>query len=138
MITPTLVTRLVLCAGVLHFTQLPAMAMAGRLLDWRGQLRLLDPLNRSLVLGIGVGIMIAMTGLGVLVVCRPASLVNGDPMGRLLAAFLAVFLGYRALVQWVAYGPIWPRRRLGRGTHWLLGLQFTFQAIVYLLAFWRS
>lgn len=124
--------RLILVAGLLHFTQIPAMFAAGKLLDWRGQLALLSPVNRRILRVIVLAIVVVMLGLGAVVVASARELAAGSRPGGLLAGFLALFLGYRAFVQWVIYAPVWPRGPVGRASHVALGSMFSFQTVIYL------
>jgi hypothetical protein len=127
-------TLTVRVAGALHFTQLPAMMAAGRMLNWREQLSALTPLNRRIVQVIGLAIVLVMCGLGAVLVVAADELVRGGRLATGVSAFVAVFLGYRAWVQWVVYAPIWPRHLPGRLCHWALALMFSAQATVYAAA----
>jgi hypothetical protein len=120
--------------GLLHFAQLPSMRAAARGFDWAGELARLSPLNRRMVQVIGLAIVLVMCGLGGVVLVAADHLVRGGRLALALDAFLAVFLGFRAFVQWRVYAPLWPTSRGGRLTHVALGLLFTLQSLVYALA----
>lgn len=126
---------LVLVTGALHFCQLPAMLTAPRILQWGDDLAKLEPINRQIVKVIGGGIMLAVLGLGVVVVCAPSDVAGGSRVGIALACFLAVFWAYRATVQIVVYRRIWPGGLTGRLSHYGLCLLFSFQTVAYAAAF---
>lgn len=125
----TLVVRI---AGFLHFTQIPAMFAAGRMLRWDSELGRLSPINRRIVRVIGLAIVIVMCGLGAVVVVAAEDIARGDAvLATGVSGFLACFLGFRTFVQWVVYARVWPADRWGRLSHISLGLLFSFQTLVY-------
>lgn len=115
-------------AGALHFTQVPAMLMMPRVLNWKKELALLTPINRHLVRVVVLGIVICVLGLGIVVVSCAEQMVS-TRIGRILSVFLAGFWSYRALAQWLVYGRIWPGRF--RWAHWCLCVLFPVLSLLY-------
>lgn len=104
---PDVVDWLPTLGGALHFVQLPAMVVARRVLDWRGELSRLAPINRRIVQVMGGGIMVCVIGLGTLVVVLHGQLLH-NAAGIGLCAFLAAFWAYRCAVQLFVYAELWP------------------------------
>lgn len=128
-------SRLIFLTGMLHFCQIPAMIMAPRMLGWKEDLAKLTTINRAIVLVMGGGIILTVTGLGIVVVLCTEDLVRGTRMGAALACFLGVFWAYRGSVQIFLYSSIWAQDFLGRLSHYGLVAIFTFQSGVYLSVF---
>lgn len=104
---PELVDWLPTLGGLLHFVQLPAMVVARRVLDWRGELSRLAPINRQIIRVIGGGIMVCVLGLGLLVLSLHGQLLHSTA-GTGLCAFLTLFWAYRGAVQLFVYADLWP------------------------------
>lgn len=104
---PELIDWLPTLGGALHFVQLPAMVVARRVLDWRGELSRLGPINRRIVRVMGGGIMLCVLGLGALVLALHGQLLHSGA-GIGLCAFLGVFWAYRCAVQFLVYAELWP------------------------------
>lgn len=109
---PDLADWLPTFGGMLHFVQLPAMLVARRVLDWRGELSRLAPINRQIIRVIGGGIMICVMGLGLLVLLLHGELLHSRA-GVGLCGFLTLFWAYRGAVQLFVYADLWPA-----GQHW--------------------
>jgi hypothetical protein len=110
------------------------MVVMSRMLGWRADLAKLTDLNRRIVAVIGLAIVIVMCGLGVVVMAAADELARGGRLAASVTAFLAVFLGYRAAVQWLVYGPLWSSSRRGKASHRALGILFSLQALAYATA----
>jgi hypothetical protein len=127
--------NLVFLAGLLHFCQIPAMMVAPKMLKWKEDLSQLSPINQWIFRVIAGGIMLAVFGLGVVVVSAPNEIAEGGKLGMTLCAFLAVFWVYRAVIQIFLYSRIWPGGWLGRLSHYGLCALFLFQTGAYGIVF---
>jgi hypothetical protein len=125
----------VFLAGVLHFCQVPAMMMAPRMLDWKDDLAKLSVINRRIVQVIGIAIVIVGVGTGIVVACAADEMVKGGKLATGLSLFLAVFWGYRGLVQYTLYLRIWVKGWLGTISNYGLAALFTLLTVIYLIAF---
>lgn len=115
-------------AGTLHFTQVPAIVLTPRLLDWQGDFAQLSPINRQIVKVVLGGIMLCVLGLGVVVTTSASELLLTG-VGRRVCIFLAIFWAYRAIIQIFVYAKTWPRRALW--AHACLSLLFPVLAGLY-------
>lgn len=123
--------RFTFLTGFLHLCQLPAMVAAPRMLSWSDELGKLTTINRRIVQVMGGGIMLAIQGLGVVVMVAAHEIAAGGRLPIALTAFLSVFWAYRAIVQVTLYSRIWPSNWLGRASHFGLVALFTFETGAY-------
>lgn len=127
---------LVLVAGLLHFCQIPAMIFVEpSMLDWKADLARLQPVNQRIVKVIGLAVVMAVIGLGIVVITSPGELVGGSKLGTALAGFLGVWWSYRFIVQIAVYSRIWPNAPKARLFHYALCVLFAFLASTYSIAF---
>lgn len=126
--------HLLFTAGLLHFCQLPAMFVAPHMLDWKRELALLSPINRRIVKVIGLSIMYVVLASGLLVMWSASELTNGSKVSTGLTAFLAFLWLFRGSMQWSLYSKAWPSNKLGRLSHYGLGILFLGLAAIYLFA----
>jgi hypothetical protein len=132
----TVMSTWIFIAGLLHFCQVPAMALVEvSMLEWKKDLQRLQPINRRIVKVIGLAIILTVLGLGVVVMTAPGELIGGSTLGASLAAFLSVFWSYRLLVEVLVYPKVWPRTASGRIFHYALSVLFAFLAGTYTTAF---
>lgn len=122
-------------AGCLHFTQIPAMLVTPRILDWNRDFSGLSPINRQIVKVVLGGIVLCVVGLGAVVVISSSELARSR-FGGALSGFLSIFWSYRAIVQLFVYSKTWPRRALW--SHACLSCLFPALAALYGLAFVAS
>ena len=75
-----------LAVGILHFCQIPAMmAMYPKMLGWKDDIRPNSTaINRRIVMVISLAIMIAVIGLGVVVICTADELVSHSRLATAL------------------------------------------------------
>ena len=90
---------LLLLAGWGHFGILLASIQVPRIFDWRGSLASLHPFVRQLFWVYGVFIVMTIAGLGTMTLLNLDAFVDGLPLARSLAAFIAIFWGLRLAVQ---------------------------------------
>lgn len=126
---------IVFLTGLSQLANLPAMIMAPKMLGWKEDLRKLQPINRAIVIVLGVGMSIVIVGSGIVVMVGSREMAGGTTLGLALACFLAVVWTYRGLIQIVLYTRLWPKGILGRFSHIGLGVLFVFQASVYWVCF---
>jgi hypothetical protein len=134
LITPGVLSDLAALAGLLHFSQIPGTLVAYRMLHGDEELGRLSSINRRIVLVTGLGLMLAVLGLGVLVMVFPAQIAGASALGTGVAGFLAVFWGFRAAVQMFLYPRSWPRHARARIVHYALVVLFAFLTLIYALA----
>jgi hypothetical protein len=82
---------LLIVAGICHFGILTAGALAPGVLDWRGELKKLNPLSRQLIWAHGAFIVLTIIAFGTLTIGNAGRLAGGDLMGRWLCGFIALF-----------------------------------------------
>lgn len=110
------------------------MLLAPRILRWREDFARLQPINLRILRVVLAAIVLTVFGLGCIVSIQARALVEAPAVGQALLAFLAVFWGYRAWVQWFAYRAVWPRSPAGRFSYYALGALFLLQSVGYALA----
>ncbi len=126
---------IVFVAGLSQLANLPAMLIAPKMLGWKDDLAKLQPINRAIVIVLGIGMSIVIVGSGIVVMVGHREMANGSTLGMALACFLAVVWTYRGLIQIVLYTRLWPKGILGRFSHIGLGALFVFQAAIYWVCF---
>lgn len=85
--------------GVLQLGLLTASALVPHVLDWRKQLRPLDPLLRQLVWTYGGYVVLMIIGLGCLSITQAAALSDGTSLARSITGFITVFWLIRLILQ---------------------------------------
>lgn len=98
---------LVRAAGYIQLAQVPFMLLLARRFDFVKELAALSPLARQLVKTFAQGIALCVTGLGIVVVGSPDSLVAAS-VGHDLLSFLFVLFSFRTWAQWSLVGKTWP------------------------------
>lgn len=130
--------NLLLVAGLLHFTQLPAVFMAPKMLNWKEDLAQLIPINRWIFKVIGGGIMFYALGSGVVVVCAAEEIAKGGGLATAFSGFLCLSWIYRGGVQVFLYSRIWPEGWLAKISHYFMSALFAFLTVVYGIAFFSG
>jgi hypothetical protein len=131
MTTEPLLTALYL-GGLLHFGVLAASALAPWALGWRHNLALLPRLLRQMFWVYGAFVVLVIVGFGTLTLCFAPQMAAGDPLGRALCAFVAVFWAARLGVQWFVFdAKPWLTRPLYRAGYHALTAVFTVLVVVY-------
>jgi len=132
--TETLVTLLRLGAAI-HFAILIASALTPKALDWKTALAPLPPLLRRMFWVYGAFIVLVIIGFGTLTACFAPAIAAGDPLGRSLAALVALFWAARLGVQWFVFDARpWLTRPLYRIGYQLLTVAFIALVAIYGLA----
>ena len=123
---------LVLAGGVLHFTLLAAGALVPFKLNFRAELKKVNPMLRELVWVYYIFIAITIIGFGVLSVTLPGILTSGAPLARAVCAFIAVFWATRLAIQLFIFDarPYLTSWALRWGYH-MLTFVFAYHTIVY-------
>lgn len=104
--------QLLFAAGLIQITVLVASALVPLRLDWKSQLAGLPKLIRQLFWVYGGYVVLAILGLGLLVMVNATELASGSLLARSVCGYLALFWGIR------------------------LGLQSVLDARPYLTAWW--
>ncbi len=136
--TDDLLTNLIRLAGLLQLSVLVASALVPTQLNWREGLANLPRLYRQLFWTYGGYVVGMIIFLGVLCIAFPGELASGDPLGRFLCGFIAVFWGVRLTLQW------WLDARPYLTRWWLvagevvLTLLFTFFTGLFAFAAWSA
>jgi hypothetical protein len=126
--------QLLFAAGLIQFTVLMASALVPLKLDWTTQLAPLPRLVRQLFWVYGGYVVLAIVGLGLIVVVNASELAGGSLLARSVCGYLAAFWGIRLALQLVLDA------RPYLTTWWLwageavVTLIFAFLTAVYLLA----
>ena len=123
---------LVLLGSAIHFSILFASALTPRVLDWRSALAPLPKLLRQLFWVYGAFIVLVIIGFGLLTATFAAEIAAGEPLGRALAAFIAVFWAARLGVQAFVFDarPFLTRPLYRVGYH-LLTLAFVILVLIF-------
>jgi hypothetical protein len=126
---------LIAIGGVCHFGILVASALTPKVLDWRTQLRLLNPLCRHVVWAHGAFIALVIVGFGALSLGLASDLAAGTPLARSLCAFMGSFWLARLMIQLFIFDarPFLTTRFLTVGYHGLTAV-FIYLAATYLAA----
>jgi hypothetical protein len=137
MTAPLTLTTFVRIGGLLHFGILIASALVPQVLDWRAELRKLQPLSRQLVWVHGVFIVLTIVGLGAIAATNAPALASGGALARCVCAFIAIFWLARLALQFVLFDatPHLTNALLKLGYHGLtcvfayLAITFTWAAV---------
>ena len=121
--------------GVCHFGILVASALVPKVLDWRGQLRQLNPLCRHVVWTHGAFIVLVIVGFGAVSVGLASELASGTALARSVCGFIGVFWLARLMIQLFVLDarPFLTTVFLRIGYHGLT-VVFAYLALVYLAA----
>ena len=130
--TPATLSNLLLLGGVCHFGILLASALVPRVLDWRGELRRLNPLSRHLVWTHGAFIVLVIAAFGAISVANAADLAGGAALSRWVCGFIATFWLARLGIQLFLFDarPFLTGALLKLGYHGLT-VVFTYLGLVY-------
>lgn len=128
-------TPLLLClylGAAIHFGILFASALTPRVLDWSAALAPLPKMLRQLFWVYGAFIVLVIVGFGTLTATFATAIADGQPLGRGLAAFIAVFWAVRLGVQCFVFDarPYLTRRIYQFGYH-LLTLAFVALVLIF-------
>lgn len=85
--------------GVLQLGLLIASALVPKVLDWRGQLKSLDPLVRKLIWVHGIYVVMMIIFLGLTCLLAAEELASGTLLARALCGFTAVCWLLRLVIQ---------------------------------------
>jgi hypothetical protein len=131
MILPTLIR----IAGICHFGILIASALTPKVLDWRNELRKLNPLSRHMIWTHGAFIVLTILAFGTVSVSLPEQISAGTPLARAIAAFIGIFWLARLAIQFFLFDarPHLTTKFLTLGYHGLT-IVFTYLAAVYVIA----
>jgi hypothetical protein len=94
---------LIRVGGVLQLGILTASALVPGVLDWRRQLRPLDPLLRHLIWVHGAFIVLVIAGFGLLAVVLAGPLADGSPLARGVSGLIGVFWLARLAIQFFLF-----------------------------------
>jgi hypothetical protein len=86
-------------AAALQLSVLVASSITPRVLDWRRNLAGLLPFLRKLFWIYGGFIVLVIIGFATLTFLHAGAMAAGEPVGRSLCAFIAIFWGTRLAVQ---------------------------------------
>lgn len=112
----------VFLTGLSHFCQTASLLFGPKMLKWREEFSRLSPINWEIFRVLGLGVSLAVAGLGAVVMVAPGEMVSGDRLGIALSAFLSAWWGYRTWVQISLYRGIWPGGWLGRLSYHVVAL----------------
>ena len=123
---------LITLGGIFHFGILIASALVPQVLDWRAQLRKLDPLSRQLIWVHGGFIVLIIIGFGVVSLLVASEVESGSLAVRAICGLVSVFWLARLAVQWTVFdaGPYLTRPLLRLGYHGLT-VVFAYLGVVY-------
>jgi hypothetical protein len=126
---------LIAAGGICHFGILVASALVPKVLDWKNQLRLLNPLCRHVVWTHGAFIVLVIVGFGAMSLGLASELAAGTPLARSLCVFIGLFWLARLMIQLFLFDarPFLTTPFLTIGYHGLT-IAFVFLASVYLAA----
>jgi len=90
---------LIQIGGALHFCILLASSIAPSVARWKMNLAVLPPLLRQMFWVYAGFIVLVIIGFGTLILRHTTEIAAGEPLGRGLAAFIAVFWFTRLAMQ---------------------------------------
>lgn len=125
-------TTLILLGSAIQLSILIASALTPRALDWKAALAPLPRLLRRLFWVYGAFIVLVIVGFGILAAAFASEIAAGEPLGRALAAFIAVFWAARLGVQaWVFDARPYLTRPLYRIGYHLLTAAFVALVLIF-------
>ncbi len=95
----TMLTRLIVAAGVGQLGVLIASALVPVRLNWRDELRGLSRLNRQMHWVYGGYVVLSIAAFAALSIFNPRELASGSGLARGFCAYVAVFWGIRVGLQ---------------------------------------
>jgi hypothetical protein len=98
-------TTLLRIGGLLHFGILIASFLTPHTLDWRTELRKLQPMSRQLVWVHGGYIVLMIVGFGLILTTQAPALASTTGLARAFCLFVAVFWGIRLAIQFFYFAP---------------------------------
>jgi len=130
-----ILSYLLVYCGVIHLLNVPALAAAPRLLEWR------EPTERAAkgaawlrVQSVALGIVIV--GLGAVVIVHAREIAYGGTFSASITAVLSLFWAYRTLVHVRLYAR--SGDEAGYRIHWLLGTLFAVVSASYFAVSWHA
>ena len=126
-------------AAVTQLGILIASALVPRALNWRENLASLHPFLRRLFWVYGCFIVLTIIGFSLLTFVNAQAIANGDPVGRSICLFIAVFWAVRLFVQFAVFDarPFLTNWVYKAGYH-ALSVAFAMLVAIYALAAFRS
>ncbi|HEY7087568.1 MAG TPA: hypothetical protein VH518_05720, partial [Tepidisphaeraceae bacterium] len=104
--TAAQLTNLIRIGGLLHFAILIAGVLMPRVLDWRTELRKLNPTSRHVIWVHGVFIFLTIIAFGLIAMIHAPLLAAGTSgLARSICAFIALFWGVRLIIQFALFDP---------------------------------
>ncbi len=95
----TVLSRLILLAGVGQLSILIASALVPFRLNWREELRVLSRLHRQMYWVYGGYVVLSIVAFAVLSIAHSRELASGSGLARGFCAYVAVFWGIRVALQ---------------------------------------
>jgi hypothetical protein len=96
---------LIRIGGVLHFGILIGSFLTPQTLDWRSELRKLQPISRQLVWVHGAYIVLTIIAFGLILTTQAPALADASGLARAVCLFVALFWGIRLLIQFFYFAP---------------------------------
>ncbi len=123
---------LIIISGILHFGTLLGSAQVPKELNFKEELPKLAPLLQHWILVAGAYVIINIIAFGVLSVCFPTSLASGEPLARAICAYIAIFWGFRLVIQFFYFdAKPYLRNWFLRLGYYGLTIVFTWHTIVF-------
>ena len=85
--------------GLLHLGILTAGPTMVRVLDWKANLKKLQPMTEHIIRTHDSFVWLIICGFGLVSLLQAPALTTGEPLARSVSAFIAVFWGIRLLIQ---------------------------------------
>ncbi len=124
--------HVVFAAGALHFVQPIAMRFVPKVLSWNEDMAKLRPINRQIFRVVVRGLVVTLSGIGLIAVLFPGQLLQTGA-GSALLLLMAVQWAYRLWVQLCVYRHTWPKSH--RASFVGLSLLLALKAGLYALCF---
>lgn len=120
---------LLIVGGILHFGLLVAGALLPGKLNWREELKRLQPMSRHIIWVHGAFIVLVIVGFGAVSLVHREALADGSALARSICGFIALFWLVRLGIQFFLFDA---RPHL---THWFYkagyhGLTVVFTCLV--------
>jgi len=89
----------VFIGGIAHLGILSAGLVMTKELNWRQDLQQLDKLSQHIIWVHAGYVWLVILAFGLISVIAPGALVNQQPLGAAICAFISVFWGIRLIIQ---------------------------------------
>ena len=118
-------------AGLAQLAVASSSVFIPKLLGWREETKLLQPLTRQVFWTYSMYILSINTSFGLLALLAPHLLLDGSTLARVVCAFIAAYWTVRVTLQFAVYDRAVVTRPLFRFAEAAYACAFAYTAVVY-------